>query len=519
VSTVDLATQSEGSNGTGDPVLRLSNVTKSFSGVTALNDVSMQVRRHEVVGLIGENGAGKSTLLKILTGVERPTSGTLTLRGEPTVLRGVADANRHGVAMVFQEQSLIENITVGENVLLGNEGPTVKGGVYRWSQLHERAQQYLDVVSHDLRSGMHTSSLSFAKRQMVEVAKALASSERSHSEPVVLLDEPTSVLEAGEIERLFDLVRELRERASVVFVSHRIEEVLEICDRVYVLRDGAVIGERTPGDVTTEELFAMMVGQDLSEGYYHETAQQPAGETVRLQLKGLSGHNFHDIDLTVAQGEVVTLLGVQESGREDLGRAVFGAVPTTSGEVLLDGSTLRRRLPALTVRQGVGYIPSERKVDGAVLSLSVEDNMVLAHPEQVSRGPILDPVKQRHTVKEWIDKLRIKTPSATAPMRNLSGGNQQKVVLAKWLLDPELKLVILDTPTRGLDVGAKSDVYALVRDLAAKGMAMLLIADTLEEGIHMSHRVITMRDGRITGEFNSQPGSRPDRTEVLERMV
>ena len=502
-----------------EPVLVLSDVTKSYPGVTALDKASLEIRRHEVVGLIGENGAGKSTLLKILTGVERPTSGTVFLRGEPVSLRGATDANRHGIAMVFQEQSLVDNITVGENVLLGNEAGSVRAGVYRWSKLRERAQRYLDVVGGDLSANEHTSNLSFAKRQMVEVAKALASSDRPDDEPIILLDEPTSVLEADEIERLFDLVRELRNHASVVFVSHRMEEVLEICDRVYVLRDGCVIGERIPGEVTTEELFAMMVGQDLSEGFYHEDAQQTAAVETRLEVRGLSGSAFRDIDLTVRRGEVVALLGVQESGREDLGRATFGAVPTTAGSVLLDGEELRGRTPADWVRKGIGYIPSDRKVDGAVLGLSVQDNMFLAHPKQVSRAGLLDPAKERRTVRDWITRLRIKTPSPSTPMRNLSGGNQQKVVLAKWLLDPSLRLLVLDTPTRGLDVGAKSDVYALVRELAAGGLAVLLIADTLEEAIHMSHRVVTMKDGRISGEFDSRPGDRPDRAAILERML
>lgn len=502
-----------------EPVLSLTDVTKTYPGVTALDSVSLEVRRHEVVGLIGENGAGKSTLLKILTGVERPTSGTLALRGEPATLRSATDANRHGIAMVFQEQSLIDNITVGENVLLGNEADCVRGGVYRWAELRKRAQHYLDIVGGDLRAQHHTSSLSFARRQMVEVAKALASSDRPDYEPVILLDEPTSVLEAGEIERLFDLVRELRKRASVVFVSHRMEEVLAICDRVYVLRDGAVVGESDPAEVTTEELFAMMVGQDLSDGFYHEHAQQPASDDVRVEINGLTCDSFSGIDLTVARGEVVALLGVQDSGREELGRALFGAVPTSSGRVLLDGSELRGRSPADRVRSGIGYIPSDRKVDGAVLSLSVQDNMFLAHPDQVSRAGLLDPSKERRTVRDWIGRLRIKTPTPRTPMRNLSGGNQQKVVLVKWLLDPKLRLLVLDTPTRGLDVGAKSDVYALVRDLAADGLAVLLIADTLEEAIHMSHRVVTMKDGRISGEFASDPGTRPDRAHILERML
>ncbi|WP_413798108.1 sugar ABC transporter ATP-binding protein [Streptomyces iranensis] len=501
------------------PVMELRGATKSFPGVRALSDVHMEVRRHEVLGLIGENGAGKSTLLKVLCGLQRLDSGSLLLRGSEAAFQGVADANRKGVAMVFQEQSLLENITVAENVLLGNEGPSVRFGLYRWSDLNRRAQRYLDLVGGSLRAATPTGRLSFAKRQMVEVAKALASGERGHHEPVILLDEPTSVLEHSEIETLFSIVRELRERASVVFVSHRMEEVLEICDRVYVMRDGGVVGECRPADVTTDQLFSMMVGQDLSAGYYHESDQRPAQTRPRLELTNLTGTTFHDVSLTIAHGEVVSLMGVQESGREDVARAIFGAVPVKSGTITLDGRRIRPRSPAHAVRAGIGYVPSERKVDGAVLGMDVRENLTLAHPGQVSRGPLLDPARERRTVQEWIGDLRVRTPSQHTPLRDLSGGNQQKVVLAKWLLDPELRVLVLDTPTRGLDVGAKADVYALIRRLAARGLAVLLLADTLDEGIAMSHRVLTMKDGRITDEFTSGVGSRPQRTDVLERMV
>ncbi|MFG2584131.1 sugar ABC transporter ATP-binding protein [Streptomyces malaysiensis] len=501
------------------PVMELRGATKSFPGVRALNDVSVEVRRREVLGLIGENGAGKSTLLKVLCGLQRLDSGSLLLRGSEAVFQGVADANRNGVAMVFQEQSLLENITVAENVLLGNEGPSLRCGLYRWRDLNRRAQKYLDLVGGSLHAATPTGRLPFAKRQMVEVAKALASGERGHHEPVILLDEPTSVLEHAEMETLFSIVRELRERASVVFVSHRMEEVLAICDRVYVMRDGGVAGECRPADVTTDQLFSMMVGQDLGAGYYHESDQRPAQSRPRLELGDLTGETFHDVSLTIAHGEVVSLMGVQESGREDVARAVFGAVPVRSGTITLDGRRIRPRSPAHAVRAGIGYVPAERKVDGAVLGMDVRENLTLAHPGQVSRGPLLDPARERHTVGEWIEDLRVRTPSQHTPMRDLSGGNQQKVVLAKWLLDPELRVLVLDTPTRGLDVGAKADVYALIRRLAAHGLAVLLLADTLDEGIAMSHRVLTMKDGRITGEFTSGAGARPQRTDVLERMV
>lgn len=501
------------------PVLALKSVTKKFRATTALKDITLELRPREVLGLIGENGAGKSTLLKILTGLEQPTDGQLLLNGTPTSLRGIRGAQAHGIAMVHQEQSLIDTITAGENVLLGNEGATVAGGVYRWGQLRARAQEYIDRVGADVLAERPTSTLSFAKRQMLEVAKALASAESGDSDPVILLDEPTSVLEAEEIERLFAVIDQLRARASVIFVSHRMEEVLRVCDRIYVLRDGEVVGERIPGKVEEDELYQLLIGEDLSEGFYHQDARAEAKDTNRVTIEKLSGPSFSDIDLELRAGEIVSVLGVQGSGREELGQAIFGAVPTTGGSVAVDGERLRFRTPTGAVQSGVGYVPSDRKTSGCVLSMSVTDNVVLAHPGEVSHGGVLDPKKARTMVHSWIDRLRIKTPSSLTPIRDLSGGNQQKVVLSKWLLDPELRVIILDTPTRGLDVGAKSDVYQLIRSLAEQGVTVLLIADTLEEGIHMSHRVITMRDGRISGEFPCTPESLPDRADVLERMI
>lgn len=504
---------------TQKPVLALRAVTKKFRGTTALKEITLELRPHEVLGLIGENGAGKSTLLKILTGLEQPSEGQLLVHGEPATLRGIRSAQSHGIAMVHQEQSLIDTITAGENVLLGNEGATVAGGIYRWGQLRSRAQEYIDRVGADVSAERPTSTLSFAKRQMLEVAKALASAEGGDNDPVILLDEPTSVLEAEEIERLFEVIDQLRHRASVIFVSHRMEEVLRVCDRIYVLRDGEVVGERIPGQVKEEELYQLLIGEDLSEGFYHQDERAEARDRKRLTIQDLSGPNFSDIDLDLHEGEIVSVLGVQGSGREELGQAIFGAVPIKAGTVAIDDERLLIRTPTGAVSRGIGYVPSDRKTSGCVLSMTVTDNMVLAHPRQVSHGGVLDPKRARDMVHTWIDKLRIKTPSSLTPIRDLSGGNQQKVVLSKWLLDPDLRVIILDTPTRGLDVGAKSDVYELIRSLAAKGVTVLLIADTLEEGIHMSHRVITMRDGRISGEFPCTPEALPDRADVLERMI
>ena len=494
-------------------------VSKNFVGVRALDDVSIEVKRHEVVGLVGENGAGKSTLLKILSGIYRPDSGSVFLHGQPVRFRSVAHAMKMGVAMVFQEQSLLPNISVAENVYLGNEGSAVRHGLYRWPLLRRRAAEKLGAIGSNVSPRSRTEQLSFAKRQMVEVAKALATGDVSHHEPIILLDEPTSVLESGEIERLFEVIRELKKRASVVFVSHRMEEVLEICDRVYVMRDGQCVAERGASSVDVAELFRLMVGRELNDGYYAESSQLPHSGEVRLRISGLSGRGFRDVSFDVHAGEVVSLLGVQDSGRDNVARALVGAAATASGEVTLDDRPVRFGSPADAVRAGFGYVPSERKTEGALMGMSVAENLTLAHPAQVMRGPVLSRSLEAARVQEWIKKLQIRTPSANTLMASLSGGNQQKVVLAKWLLDPELRVLILETPTRGLDVGAKADVYTLIRRLAQDGLAVLLLADTLEEGIAMSHRVLTMRDGRLSGEFPSAPGNRPQRTAVLERMV
>lgn len=498
---------------------RVDRVSKSFGNVDALKNVTIEIREHEVVGIVGENGAGKSTLLKILSGSVMPDSGTVELRGKPVTFRSISDAMRHGVAMVYQEQSLVPNVTVAENIYLGNEGASVRAGVLRWPNLRKRARASLQAIGSDVQPAALTESLSFTRRQMIEVAKALATGDGRDAEPVILLDEPTSVLEQGDIEKLFEVIKRLKQQASVIFVSHRIEEVLEICDRIYVMRDGELVGELTPAEVETQELFRMMVGREIDSNYFHEHRHREPGSKVRLDVKNLSGTGFTDVSLSIAEGEIVSLLGVQDSGRENLVKSIFGAMPIRSGSVLVDGSSANFKLPHTAVQAGVGFLPSERKTEGAVLDMSVGDNMCLAYMNLVSKSGLLQSHKQQELANEWIEKLRIKVKSPSTLMRNLSGGNQQKVVLAKWLMNPDLRVLILETPTRGLDIGAKSDVYSIMRDLADNGVAILVVADSLEEGIFMSNRVITMRDGLVTGDFRSRPEERPSRAELLERMV
>lgn len=506
-----------------DVVVELVDVSKRFPGVLALDGVSMQIRRREVVGLIGENGAGKSTVLKLLSGVYRPDEGDLVVRGRRTRFRSPREAVQAGIGTVHQEQSLIGAVSVAENILLGSEGASVRAGVYRWSDLNRRAQAQLDKISSPIRPRTLTSDLSFADRQMVEVAKALAVEEliSDDDEPVIVLDEPTSVLEGDDLEVLFAQIERLREIASVVFVSHRLDEVLRVSDRVYVMKDGRCVAERDPETVDVAELYRLMVGRTTTGQYFREADQKSVeGADELLSVRGLSrGHDYRDVDLTVARGEVVGLAGVVGSGREELCRTLFGVLPPDGGEIRLGGERITLASPAAAVSAGIGYVPSERRTEGAAMGLSVAENMLLADPSTVSTGPVTRRGRAARLVADWTERLRIRTPSPGTDIAALSGGNQQKVVLAKWLLSPRLRVLILDHPTRGLDVGAKEDVYGFIREACEAGLGVVLLADTLEETIALSHTVVVMKDGRTTARLHAGPGAKPSQVEILEAMV
>ena len=503
------------------PVLEVRHLTKRFRNVVALDDVTFEVREHEVVGLIGENGAGKSTLLKILSGVYQPDAGEILRSGRPIVFRTPRESAEAGIGMVHQEQSLVTSVTVAENILLGAEREAVRGGLYRWGRLSSKAQRQLDKIRSPLSPRTRVEDLSFAQRQMVELAKALAVEEHSPYEPVIVLDEPTSVLEGDELEELFAQIERLRQIASVVFVSHRLDEVLRVSDRVYVLKDGRCVAERDPGNADVDELHRLMVGRESSAEFYREQEQQSVADAeVLLETRGLAKAGaFADVDLQVRRGEVLGISGVLGSGREELTRVLFGAEPHDEGTISLEGRSLRFSSPVQAVRAGLGYVPAERRVEGIAQGMSVQENIFLADNRPVSRGPFLLPRRVVETTDQWIRRLRIKTPSRSTNVTHLSGGNQQKVVLAKWLSSPRLRVLILDHPTRGLDVGAKEDVYAFVRQLCQQGIGIILLADTLEETIALSHTILVMRDGRISQRFDAAPGHKPAPVDLVEGMV
>jgi ribose transport system ATP-binding protein len=515
---------------TEPPVLELRGVTKRFPGVVALDDVSIEVRPHEVVGLIGENGAGKSTLLKILSGVYEQDEGELLVRGEPARFRGPREAARAGIGIVHQEQSLVGSVSVAENLLLGAEGRSVRGGFYRWSDLNARAREQLAKIGSKISPTARVNTLTFAQRQMIEVVKAISVEDLGDApgagtgarmEPVVVFDEPTSVLAGEDLDMLFTQIERLRTRASVIFVSHRLDEVLRVSDRVYVLKDGRCVAEREPDSVDTQELYRLMVGRASTGQYYREDEQGAvAGAEEVLGGVGLSLRGrFSDVSLSVRRGEVLGIAGVLGSGREDLCRAIFGAEPLDGGELRVAGKPVRFRVPADAVRAGIGYIPAERRFEGVAMGMSVAENILLADASSVSVGPFAVPSKRAALVGEWIDRLRIRTPGPGTDVATLSGGNQQKVALAKWLCSPRLRVLVLDHPTRGLDVGAKEDVYRFVREMCGRGLAIVLLSDTLEETIALSHRVIVMRDGTVAARFEAEPGAKPSQVDLVEQMV
>ena len=505
--------------GAGDTVLSIRNTSKHFPGVKALDDVSIEVFPHEIVGLIGENGAGKSTLMRIMAGAYQLDSGEYRLNGRPVSFASPREAARLGVGMMFQEQSLLPNLTVGENIYLAAEHEFMRGGFINWKSLYRAAERQLAKVKADIPPGTRTSDLDFAARQMVELAKVLTLEERIDGHLLVLLDEPTSVLEQDDIDILFECIRDLRSRASFVFVSHRLDEVLAISDRIYVMKDGRVEAAMPADEADVPRLHRLMVGRGQRSEFYRESMQVPYRPEVLVQTRNIAvtGH-YRDVSFELHAGEILAIAGVIGSGREALCRTLFGFYQPSRGSILIDGKEVRIGSPADAVKLGIGYIPRERRTEGLVLFLPVRTNMTLASLAQITIRGIIDFARERTIVQGWIDRLRIRTPSIATLCRNLSGGNQQKVVLAKWMA-ARSRIVILDHPTRGLDVGAKEEVFDLMRAMCAEGIGIILTADTLDEAIGLSHTILVMRDGEVTKRFEAGAESKPDQVALIEHMV
>lgn len=499
-------------------VVRIERAGKSFLGERALDDVSIEVRARETVGIVGENGAGKSTLLKLMAGVCQPDVGHITVRGRQVRFDSVQDAAHAGIGVVFQEQSLLPNLSVAENIMLGHEDAALHAGFYDWKRFHALASAQLAKLGSDIPASAMTGTLSFAQRQVVELARAMAVEERTRDEPVILLDEPSSMLDAAQAEGVLALIERLRDRASVVFVSHRLDEVLRVCDRVYVMAGGRCVAERDRAHCSTSELRQLML-KGVHPRSRRPATRRPSGCPVRLQVNDLTraGH-YRAVSFDVRAGEVLGLAGAAGSGRESLARALFGAEATDSGEIVIEGRPVRFSEPADAVRMGIAYVPAERCTEGIVPGLSVRHNMTLAHLGDLRRGPVLDLRHEERLVRGWIDRLRIKPANPRNPVQALSGGNQQKVVLAKWLIARQPRLLILDHPFRGLDVAAREEMAATIAELAGGGVAIVLIADTVEELLTLCDSLIVMKNGAIANRF-AAGAAQPCELRVLESML
>ena len=498
----------------------LKKVDKKFPGVHALKAVDFRVDRGEIVGLVGENGAGKSTLMKVIYGAYQPDGGEVAIDSQSVRFANPRQAMEKGIGMVFQEQSLITNLTVMENIYLGYEQQFVKFGVINWEAMSAAARRQLAKVKLDIDPAMVTSKLSFAQRQLVELAKVLTLEERVDGHLIILLDEPTSVLAKDEVQLLFDLVRDLRSRASFIFVSHRMDEVLELSDRIYVMKDGAVVDVVNHDDAEVEAIQHKMVGRNVDKQYYREQKQQPYDPSqVLLSFDNVSVEGrYKNLSFDLHRGEVLCLVGTEGSGREAILRTIFGLRRPSSGRVTIKGAPVTEFRARAGVERGIGYVPRERKIEGIVNGMNVFENMTLSQLGRYSRFGFLDIAAERRLARDWIARLGIKTPSENKDCGGLSGGNQQKVVLAKWRSGGS-DIILLDHPTRGLDIGAKEDVYEMIREMCADGAGIILVADTLEEAIGLSHTIVVIKDGEEQKRFHGKPGQKPTLFDLVHHMI
>jgi rhamnose transport system ATP-binding protein len=485
--------------GTGAPLLSLQNAAMSFGAVHALVDASIELHGGEVHGLVGENGAGKSTLVKILAGVYRPDSGQLLVNGAPAVLHGPAAARAVGIAVIYQEPTLFPDLSAAENIFMGRQ-PLRRGRRIDSRQMRAQARALFERLGVRLDPGRICRGLSIADQQIIEIAKAL-----SLEASVIVMDEPTAALSAAEVARLFDVTRALRASGTaVLFISHRLEEVFEICQRVTVMRDGRQVLTSKVDGLTADDLVRAMVGRKLEErpadGY------RSPGERV-LQVSRLTREGvFTDISFDVAAGEIVALSGLVGAGRSEVARAIFGIDSYDAGSVRVHGQTLRKSSPTSAMAAGVGFVPEDRRQQGLVMDMSVQQNMALASLARLRHLGLISGRSERNFAADWALKLRIRFGRLTDPVSQLSGGNQQKVVLAKWL-GRNPGLLIVDEPTRGIDIATKAEVHRLLSELARGGVAILMISSELPEVLRVGDRVLVMREGRLVAEYAREDAS------------
>lgn len=474
-------------------ILSIEGVSKRFGGVQALKDVNFDLRFGEVHALVGENGAGKSTLMNIIGGIVQKDSGLVVFKDNEVNFKSPIESINAGIAVIHQELAILPHLNVLENVFTGRM-PS-RGGVIRWDQAEKETRAALEMVGLNIPTDVVVSQLSISQRQLVEIAKAL-----SMNASLIVMDEPNSSLSESETEQLFSVIESLQARnVSVIYVSHKIEEVLKIADRISVLRDGEDRGTLKKEDATVEKVIHMMVGRELREGT--QRLSQEAGKKegkVRLEVRGLSGLCFKDVSFDIYQGEIIGFAGLLGSGRTEVARAIFGADPILAGEIRLDGESVRFSSPGQAISKGIAMVPEDRKLLSLFMDMPILFNMSVAALPRMTRFGFINHLLMQTTAQRFVDQLKIKLSSLDHPACSLSGGNQQKTTLARWLaINP--KLFIMDEPTHGVDVSAKAEIYELMRNLANQGISIMLISSELPEILTMADRIVVMHEGRVTG--------------------
>lgn len=479
--------------------IEMSGIMKSFGGNTVLNNAGFQLKSGEVHALMGENGAGKSTLMKILTGVYTKDGGTILVDGREVEYKSAKEAENAGIVFIHQELNVLFDLTVEENMFLGKEIKN-KFGVCKTKEMRAKVKEILDRLGVQISPTERMDRLSVGQQQMIEIAKALMVDAK-----VLIMDEPTAALTQRETEVLFEVIQSLREKGvSIVYISHRMEEIFELCDRITILRDGVYIGTENIAEITMNDVVKMMIGREIGERYPVRDCK--IGKTM-FEVQNLTLENtFENISFSVKEGEILGVSGLMGAGRTEIMNSIFGSLPYTSGKIMIDGKELKKISPSVAMKHGIGFITEDRKVEGLLLDKDIKTNIALANLSRISKNGVLQKKKEKELVQNGIKELNIKCFDANHICEKLSGGNQQKVVFAKWVYTNP-KLLILDEPTRGVDIGAKKEIYQIMNDLAKKGVAIIMVSSELPEILGMSDRVLVIHEGKVGGILKKEEAS------------
>ncbi len=480
-------------------VLRMENITKTFPGVVALDNVSIDLNKGEVLGILGENGAGKSTLIKILAGNYIKDSGNIFVDGHKFEIKGPAEAVASGIRVIYQELNTINNLTVAENIFIGEQ--IVKGPfkVVDWKTMTKRSFELLDILNVKLDPNAILGDLTVSEKQIVEIAKAISKEAK-----ILVMDEPTAALSEEETQSLFKIIRTLKSKGvSVIYISHRLKEIFEITDRVTVLRDGKKVGSIKTVDTDENKLVEMMVGRDIKDMYPKREVK--IGDVV-MEVKNLKADGFNDISFKLRKGEILGIFGLLGSGRTSLVKALFGANRIKAGEISVNSKKVNLKSPGIAKDEKIGLVPLDRKTEGLALMMGVKENITLANIGDLGKSFLISKVQERKKAGKWVEEIGIRTPGVDQEVNSLSGGNQQKVVLAKWL-ESGSQIIILNEPTRGIDVGAKIEIYKLMQDLCERGSSIIMISSELLEIMSIADRIIVMSKGRFTDEYARKEAS------------